>query len=228
MSNSGDVDVWAVSFKHESCNFERYLAVLAPNEHCRLLQIKHQEQKARFVISRGVLRHLLADYLSVSPESIEFDSGMFGKPVVIGHELQFNVSHSGDCLLVAISRRAQIGVDVEVVRSRYNLSALARRCLAEREFGFWMELSEDLKETEFYRFWVAKEAFVKAVGRGVALGVARCRLRVPDLDRFVSVPDEFGEANDWRLVRLEVPKGYAAALVMPSIVAVVHCYVYRT
>ncbi|MFM8341238.1 MAG: 4'-phosphopantetheinyl transferase superfamily protein, partial [Methylomonas sp.] len=67
----------------------------------------------------------------------------------------------------------------------------------------------------FYQLWVRKEAFVKAVGRGIVLGLDQCELCLPDLNRFVTIPDGFGGADDWVVADLQV-NDLVAALVVPN------------
>ncbi|MEA2471169.1 MAG: 4-phosphopantetheinyl transferase, partial [Thermoleophilaceae bacterium] len=137
--------------------------VLSEDELLRAARYKVPDAGPRFVASRGALRGLLGSYLEVDPATLRFAAGPNGKPRLDPPSLlQFNVSHSGTVGLIAVTQRADVGVDVEQLKPRADLPGLARRVFTERE--------RDAIDGElsFYRHWVAKEAFVKATGRGVS------------------------------------------------------------
>lgn len=92
-----------------------------------------------------------------------------GKPFLAGRpDVAFGVAHSGDRALVAVARApVRIGVDVEVVRPRARLAALAARVLDDGAHARWCALAEADRLRAFYEAWTAKEAYLKAIGVGV-------------------------------------------------------------
>ena len=115
--------------------------------------------------SEPFLRQVLARYI---PENdLQIERGEFGKPYLRDFpQWQFNVSHSGEKLLIAVSN-LPVGIDVELIKSRKLFAGLVRKCFAPSEQNYWFDLPENEKLTVFYDFWTRKEAVVKGIGRGI-------------------------------------------------------------
>jgi 4'-phosphopantetheinyl transferase len=223
---AGFVDVWSVDLSFDELDLQGFYQTLSSFERTKLLAFKQKLLANRYLAVRGVLRRILADYLKVEPGVLQFEVSPFGKPYLKHSPLFFNISHSGDCLLIAISDFDQIGIDLELIKSRANLLGLAKRCFSLSELNFWLNLPVDAQQQAFYRLWVRKEAFVKAVGRGIVLGLNQCELCLPDLNRFVTIPDGFGCSDDWVIADLQVAD-VVAALVVPNRCLVLNQYCFE-
>jgi 4'-phosphopantetheinyl transferase len=151
------------------------------------------EDGARWAHARGILRALLARYADADPRGLRFAAGPHGKPRLAretqqegaGGEpplapvslaaagdgaagrLRFNLSHSGDILLVAVALDREIGVDVELPRRAIDHVAIARRILGDEEAERLAALDERTREREFLRAWVRWEAVLKCRGTGI-------------------------------------------------------------
>ncbi|ANE56567.1 4'-phosphopantetheinyl transferase superfamily protein [Methylomonas sp. DH-1] len=218
MLRANFVDVWYADLERLDLGALRALDALLPDRERGLVQAyKRLEQRHRFVAVRGLLRRTLAGYLGVEPQELVFELGEFGKPALQAAELYFNISHSGAHLLIAVADFGPVGVDVETVRAGRNLHALAGRCFSGREYRDWAALPADQQLPGFYRLWVKKEAFVKAVGRGIAAGLELCEFAVEPGGQVAAIPAEFGVAGDWSAVELQLgDANAAAALVVPN------------
>ena len=128
-------------------------------------------------------------------------------------DLAFNLSHTADNLLIAIGWNCQLGVDIEDCKQRTNLSGLVDKCFAAEEATYWSQLPEDQKLSAFYRFWTRKEAFVKATGHGISLGLNQCVINPENTTEFLSVPDHCGKASAWHALEIDSEKGICSALV---------------
>ena len=175
----GAVHLWHLSLDAaESHGKFGPAAALTPEERARAARIQREPIRQRFVSARILLRTILGRYLRCPPETLTFELGEHGKPRLAGtrpdHGLVFNVSHTGKELAVALAFNAQLGVDIEAWRPIEDCSALAARCLAPAELGHWNNLLEEERLPAFFRLWTLKEAFCKAVGRGLALGLQQC------------------------------------------------------
>ncbi len=128
---------------------------------------------ARFTVAHGRLRLLLASVLGMAPGEIEFAAGRHGKPylagVAAGSDLCFNLSHSGDVGLVGWAQGRDIGVDVEVWRPMRDEAALVRRYFSPAEIAAYEALPAAGRTEGFFNCWTRKEAYIKAVGRGLGL-----------------------------------------------------------
>ena len=220
------VDVWVVDLSAERADLSAYKSLLSKAELAKFAQFKNIKQAEYYAIARAVRRRILAKYLSIDPRSIEFKKGVHGKPELVDQKLFFNISHSADRLLLAVSAENDLGVDIELIKQRGNLSALVGRCFADEEQQHWLALPNTNKLEFFYRLWVAKEAFVKAIGRGIVLGMSNCVLCLPGLDGFCAVPEEYGAAESWSLNFLNVDSDYLAAVVTKADVSEINLRTY--
>jgi 4'-phosphopantetheinyl transferase len=117
-----------------------------------------------------VLRRVLALYLAEGPEEIALSRGERGKPLLAAEpeRLAFNLSHSGELTLVALSRGREVGVDVELARPERDLVALAKRALAPEEAAAVRAAGGDERTRLFYELWTRHEARLKCLGVGLA------------------------------------------------------------
>ena len=115
--------------------------------------------------------------------------------------------------MIAIGWNCQLGVDIEICKQRINLSGLVDKCFAEEEAAYWTNLPETKKYQEFYRFWTRKEAFVKATGHGIALGLNQCVINPENPTEFLRVPDNCGQASAWHVQDIDLGEGIYSALV---------------
>lgn len=141
---------------------------LSAAEMARLVTIHHPQQAADYRFSRQLLRMLLARLLNCAPEDIQYHLHAKGKPFLENGMLEFNVSHSGDWLAVAVSRQ-MIGIDVEQSPSRPRpWLKLAQRFFTATETSWLYEQPEPDHAQQFLRIWTQKEAALKAIGCGLS------------------------------------------------------------
>lgn len=179
------------------------LNVLDDRERARAGRYRQAEAQARFRLTRAGLRLLLGRYLGCDPAALHFTANPHGKPRLegIGEDqgLVFNVSHSGCLAVLAFAAARPLGVDLECCRPGRDYRRLARSALTDTEQAAWRALPADCQALAFCRFWSAKEAFLKATGRGIALGLQRVEV-APDWRGYTRVPDLLGPAGGWQLV----------------------------
>jgi 4'-phosphopantetheinyl transferase len=189
--------------------------LLTPDERDRADRFKFDHLRRSFVLARGVLRVLLGRYLDIDPASIRFGYDEKGKPSLARRgPLKFNASHSGDMALYAFTLDCEIGVDVEQVRPFDDLRRIADRFFCAEETTDLMDLPEEQREAAFFRCWTRKEAYVKAIGEGLAVpldGFA-VSLRPDQPARLIHIGHDSEAAADWTLQNLEPAAGYAGAV----------------
>lgn len=151
--------------------------LLAPDERSHLLRYRRQSAAELYVLTRALVRSVLATHLGLSPAEIAVTRTETGKPVV-AHALHFNVSHSGDLILLALSEQRPVGVDVERRRPLSDVARLERRWLTPEERHELAGLrGAGVDESDaFLRVWSRKEARLKALGVGIA-GAASAPVR---------------------------------------------------
>lgn len=213
--SGGFVDVWRGSLDLSEAVTTRLATILSADERAKAAAFKFAHLRDRYVVGRGLLRRTLAGYTGADPAGLRFEIGEFGKPALPGGP-GFNVSHTGGALLIAVADAADIGIDIETVKPSRDLSGLAERCFSVDEFAVWLRLPESERVVAFYRLWTKKEAFVKAVGRGIALGVERCEFEMAVGGGLRKLPDGYGPIEAWRVEELDVGADFSAALVGPA------------
>ena len=159
----GDVHAWLVDLD----GWPAGLKVLAAGERDRSASYLRPEDGARFAASRAAVRMILAGYLGCEPERLRFVTGRRGQPRPAGHSLQFSLSRSGGIGLVAVSPDP-VGADLELLRPRAGLADLIAARFAAAESACVAAGCAGSPARSFYRHWVAKEAYLKATGRGLA------------------------------------------------------------
>lgn len=160
-------------------------------------------------------RRWLAAELGVAAESLRVARAAHGRPHLLPpHDaVDAGWSHSGDGLLVAHARGVRLGVDLELLRPRPRALEIARRYFTAAEAGTLAALAGDAREQAFVALWCAKEAVLKADGRGLAFGLHRVGFaRDDDAWRLVAADPALGPAAAWQ-VRAFAPRvGYLASV----------------
>ncbi|UGB38082.1 4'-phosphopantetheinyl transferase family protein [Frateuria soli] len=163
---------------------------------------------------RAPLVALLAGYLGVTAGAIRLVEGPHGRPQLVAAgagTLDFNWSHSGDCALVALGRGIVPGIDVERRRPRPRALALARRYFHPVEATWLAAQPTDQRDEAFLALWTAKEAVLKATGRGLAFGLQRLEIDVSGgVPRLRQLADD--DAGAWQLHPVEAGPGHLAAI----------------
>jgi 4'-phosphopantetheinyl transferase len=190
--------------------------VLSPQELAKAGRFRQSADRERFVLGRAFVRNLCARHLKILASAVSFEESATGRPHLRGVGLDFNVSHSGDCVLVAWSTAGRVGADVEWIKERDpgTLTDMARSSFSTDEFEVFSAASNQERTAIFYRVWVRKEALIKA--EGVGLGGALKEFSVVRLEAGCPVWQEdvlyLPSGRVWSLVDLVAPQGYAAAL----------------
>lgn len=163
------VRVWQAHLDSASVSeIEELRQLLDVTESKRADRFYFERDRGRFLVTRGLLRHLLSRTLEHS--TIEFKYGVNGKPELAReNNLQFNLSHSADLAVFALAWKRQVGIDLEsaesFVRNPADLPGLAERIFSERELAAWRALPASESNTAaFLRGWTRKEACLKAAG----------------------------------------------------------------
>jgi 4'-phosphopantetheinyl transferase len=162
-----------------------------------------------------VVREWLATQLHCAPADVALVRDVLGRPRLSASHARFDVnwSHSGDGLLIALGEGVAVGADLERVRPRPRALDIARRFLAPSEADWLASLPEDDRGLAFIRLWCAKEAVLKAHGRGLAFGLDK--LAFTDLDgrlTLTACDRTLGTPEAWSLHEFEPQPGYRAAL----------------
>lgn len=153
------------------------LGPLSAEEQARYWSLRQPTRARQFLLSRYLLRQLLGRWLGQPPARLRFAMEPHGRPCLLDERLQFNLSHSGDWLVLALGT-PRLGVDIEQARRLADPLALARRYCHPLELTQLLALPADEQTAAFLRLWSLKEALLKAHGGGLQAGLARFGLEL--------------------------------------------------
>lgn len=201
------IEVWNIHLPDHHHDAEFCRGLLAGEELERASRFLKPADADGFVLCRGLLRRILADCLGKAPAALRFGRNGSGKPFLEGHPFEFNVSHSRDRLLIAVTAGRAVGVDIEFRRDRLNMNAIAERWFAPEEYTFFQSLKNPADG--FFEIWAKKEAYVKALGIGIYKELSAFAVPTGGQKGF-PIP---GKDGRWFFQTLEIAPDYAAAVV---------------
>jgi 4'-phosphopantetheinyl transferase len=217
---SGEVHVWAAILDLPPDRIEPLRGCLAGDELERARRFHFEVHRNRYIAGRSFLRSILARYLSVPAGQIRFRYGPKGKPYLelspAAEDLNFNMAHSSELALYAVTRLAEVGVDVEAIRPMKDLEQIAKRFFSPAEHTDLLNLPPRDRQRGFFSCWSRKEAYLKARGTGISEGLNRFAVTLePDAAaRFREIDGNAAEAERWHLESLTPAEGYVGALAL--------------
>ncbi|MCE3231890.1 MAG: hypothetical protein K0R98_147 [Rickettsiaceae bacterium] len=139
------------------------LPLLSPEEQSQSTKYKIPEDRARFCTGRYMLRILSSNYLNIAPLKLQLINSNSGKPYWQGQNLHFNISHSGNYIIIGFARN-HIGIDIEQISDKRNIDFIAKHYFHQREIDAINCLPQEQQKQKFYDIWARKEAVIKALG----------------------------------------------------------------
>jgi 4'-phosphopantetheinyl transferase len=220
--SSGVVHLWQRSLNTPSAEVSACYELLSIEEQERAHRFRVERPRNEFVLTRGTLRSLLAQYLGGGPQEVRFRYAGQGKPALEGESgLSFNVSHTHGLALMAFVKQRAIGVDVENVGREVEAERLAERFFSEHERRALRRLGGGELQAAFFRCWTRKEAYIKAKGDGLSLPLHQFDVSIveSDQDALLATRPDPTEAERWTIRDIPMGTGYAAALALAETVA---------
>lgn len=203
----GEVLLWLGSVS-DRAQLTAASTLLTPQERNHASGIRAGFARDEFVLGRGMLRHLLT--LALGRPNVEFTRNTHGKPSTAG--IEFNVSHSGGHVLIALCRDAPVGVDIEALNPDLEANDLAASTFHPMEVEE-IAASRDPSRT-FCELWVRKEAILKCHGAGLTgIDDALASFEV-SVNHRPDAPVRL-EEHLYFVLPCEAPKGYLAAVASP-------------
>jgi 4'-phosphopantetheinyl transferase len=207
------VQVW--KFTQDTSDDASAFGLLDEMERARALRYSVEIARKQFIAARAFLRQALGNHLGIPAAEVDFRYSNHGKPALAGDDdCRFNLSHSGDAVVLAITHGRDVGIDVEA-RSRFiDARSLAKRFFSHAEAEWVLSHSEAMLQQAFFTCWTGKEAYIKARGDGLSF----------PLDAFQVIPAEDGatlnlevyadpeETGRWSMQQLQLGAGLTAAI----------------
>lgn len=222
---SDEVHVWRASLEQPTERLAAFVETLSERERERAERMRAPLHRDRTVAGHGILRDVLARYLSLLPREIAYRYGRWGKPALERSrgvpDLRFNVSHSEDAALIAVTWGRELGVDLERIREERPVDRLAQRFFSPAEHQAILQLPEAARLPAFFAVWSRKEAYIKAIGRGLTLPLDAFDVSVDPAAHpaLLATRHDPGAEARWRFLALPEVTGYAAALLVEATAA---------
>jgi 4'-phosphopantetheinyl transferase len=212
-----EVQVWGISLAQSPEQVAELADNLSADEMRRAGRFHFDRDRRRFIVARAALRDVLARHLKLRAHQISFCYGRHGKPALAitagGSTVAFNLAHSGELALCALAGRREVGVDVELLRPVPDAHRVALDVFSPGERRALDSIPPDDRLQAFFRCWTRKEAYLKALGDGLARPLQSFQVSVDDgTDVLLDVEDDPLETSRWRLVHLTPAPGYIGAL----------------
>jgi 4'-phosphopantetheinyl transferase len=210
-----EIHVWRIALDAPPAEAAGLRTLLSDGERDRAARFHFERDRTRFIVAHAALRTLLAHYLGAEAHPDAFHPGPNGKPALAaGASLRFNLAHSRDLALVALTTGREIGVDLEAVDERVELEGVARRFFSTEECRGLFRLPGDRRLEAFFHIWAQKEAYLKARGDGVAFGLDHFDVSTdPDKPAALLTDRKEPEARGgWTLLSLAPGAGFRGAV----------------
>jgi 4'-phosphopantetheinyl transferase len=165
------IHVWRIRLDGDVAQFRAARALVSEDERDRAARFHFDRDRFRHVFAHAALRQILARYRHAAPTALTFETTNFGKPFLKGGP-EFNLTHSGELALLAVTNRKALGVDVEREQRATDYALLAQRFFSAPEIADLTALSAADQPRAFFTLWTRKEAFIKAIGEGLSFPLA--------------------------------------------------------
>ena len=211
------VDIWLAFDAHfQTPEVQAHFAALLPPQDVGRMQRLYAESGRRqFALTRAMQRHVLSAYAAnVQPGQWQFQSSAEGRPSLAPPfdrtGLHFNIAHTEGVVAMAVCQHPRVGVDIEKI-GRASL-AVAERYFSAAEAAELRALPSDAQPRRFMRLWTLKEAYLKAIGTGLAGGLGRMSFLFETAESFHFERADDAEAARWQFQQLEIGAEHVLAL----------------
>ena len=228
-----DVHVWRANLDLPEEEVNKLVQILSAEERERASKFHFPKHRERFIVGRGTLRIILGRYLGIEPQALQFEYSSRGKPKLVdgcnSNKLQFNLSHSEGLALYVFSRDRLVGIDVEYLRPMADAEKIAQRFFSPQEYAVIKALPTAEKEIAFFRAWTGKEAYLKAVGDGLAgsLDSIEISLQLEEATGLLSIMGDSQTAANWSLLNIAISPEYIASLAVEGCNWQLSCFCFN-
>jgi 4'-phosphopantetheinyl transferase len=180
------------------------------------LRFIRPEDRLTYIAGRSAIRQLTGYQFGTDPRSVRIISGPFGKPYIDSDEpagpFWFNISHSRGQLMIATATSTPVGIDVQWMDPNRDAQRIADRFFRKEEAHYLSGLAEPQKTLAFYRMWVRKEAYLKAVGIGIGNGLRTAPSQLPEPINDSRLEAGAAEFDRWSIIDVAAKFGFLAAV----------------
>jgi len=213
-----EVHVWRADLNINQQVLKKLQENLGKDERERADRFHFVEDKNHFIAARGLLRLIVGIYLETDPRWLVFHYNKHGKPRIAAdsssESMNFNLSHSHGFALYAFTKKHDIGIDIEQIRSNIEFEKIAKRFFSKNEFETLISLPLEIRIKGFFNCWTRKEAYIKAIGEGLSIPLNQfdVTLLPGETAKILQIWGNPDEAAHWSLYEISPTPGYVGAL----------------
>ncbi len=208
------VHIWSIPLAFDS-QFDA--SCLSSDEKKRADTLIIPQKRQLFIAGRCCLRNLLSTYLDIAPKAIQLTYDLHGKPSLQSNQkrLYFNVSHSNNLMLVALTLNHSIGIDIELKRPLDDMNLIARDILSDNERRVFQTKTN--KHDWFFRIWTLKESYLKAIGTGLSISPDQIEFNLhAEIPEIIKTPDKQYTLSNWTFVPFRPTSESLATVAIPT------------
>jgi 4'-phosphopantetheinyl transferase len=228
---TSELHVWSIPLDLPESEVSESSQVLSEDELSRAARFRFVLHRRRYIAGRAALRSILAAYVGKRASDLKFLYGQQGKPHLALPDggVQFNFSNSEGHAICAVMRDTEIGADLEMVRALSDYESIAKQFFSPGEADALLSLPPASRQEAFVNCWTRKEAFLKAMGSGLALPLDsfEVSLKPGDPARLLSVGGNSAEASGWTLISLSPLSNFVASIAVRSQPRLIRTWTYQ-
>jgi 4'-phosphopantetheinyl transferase len=214
---NNQVHLWKIDFSTHCRHEEDFVSLLSEDEKIRANKFKFNKDRLTYIIAKTILRKLIGSYTKLDPKEIQFNYNKQSKPFIDSEiDLKFNLSHSGQKIIIGFTLNYDIGVDVEYNKRQIEIAEISKRFFSVKESTILMQLSKEDQQAAFYNCWTRKEAFIKAKGGGLSIPLDQFEvtLALGDRPELKIIKWDQNDVVNWNLKAFNCDSDYTGAVIV--------------
>jgi 4'-phosphopantetheinyl transferase len=200
--------------------YDELKSILTTDEISRASRFHFAKDKHLFTLRRGILRSVLAHYQN-SSTNFTFSYEGKNKPCLANSTLSFNLSHSKNQLLIAITNKFKIGIDIEFMDTSIDVEQITRSFFTSEETEQILLHKNEQQFEAFYNCWTRKEAYIKALAQGLYKPLKSFQVSV-GTEAYLFDDKEEENTKQWKLININIAEDFKASLAINQ----THCKIY--
>ena len=215
----GEIHLWSSLLDQSEEVINYFWIKLSDKEKERISKYKFKFLRDRHTVSTGLLKSLISCYLNTEVKEISFLQNGHGKPSLQPElnklDLRFNISHSENVGVFAFSLGKELGIDVELIQKISNLNQIIDISFSDYEKKWFYKTEPEGRNELFYKIWTAKEAFVKAIGKGLSYSLKEIEFQTK-ADKTIEFHSTHGHQDscgEWKIFTFNPLPNFISSLV---------------